>query len=322
FRRLARAPFGELLGAAVKDPALLNFLDAPQNRKGHPNENLARELMELFTLGIGHYSEKDVKEAARALTGWTVADDQFREEPARHDDGEKHILGRTGPWKGDDLVKMLLEHPATARRLAFRLGEMFFGEGVLGDAALASLADDLREHDLDVGRAVETILRSRAFFAEGNLRARVTGPAEFVVGSARLLEMFAEPPSTLLMADWSARLGQDLFAPPNVGGWAGGRRWVSTQSMIGRANYAAALVQGRLTRAQEPFDALALARRHGRGDDAGSDAAFCAGLVFGAEPAPGWCDKLARAADSAGAMPEAARRIAALTLASPESQLM
>src|SRR5262245_14020509 len=108
-RELARAPFGKLLDRAVRDPALLLWLDAPANRKGHPNENLGRELMELFTLGIGHYSETDVKEAARALTGWTVSGGGFREEAGRHDDGEKTILGRRGKWTGDDLVRMLLE---------------------------------------------------------------------------------------------------------------------------------------------------------------------------------------------------------------------
>ena len=104
FRKLGRGPFGDLLSAVVHDPAMLVWLDAPSNRKGHPNENLARELMELFTLGIGHYSEKDVKEAARALTGWTVVDDAFAEVPARHDADEKVILGRKGKWTGADLV--------------------------------------------------------------------------------------------------------------------------------------------------------------------------------------------------------------------------
>src|SRR5439155_23997346 len=120
-RKFCLAPFGELLQSMVHDPALLNWLDAPQNRKGHPNENLGRELMELFTLGIGHYTEDDVKEAARALTGWTVRQGEFVFQPAAHDDGEKEILGRAGKYSGDDLVNILLDQPATARRLAWRL---------------------------------------------------------------------------------------------------------------------------------------------------------------------------------------------------------
>src|SRR5262249_46036096 len=134
FREYARAPFGRMLDAAVRDPALLVWLDAPANRKGHPNENLARELMELFTLGVGHYTEADVKEAARVLTGWTVTEGRFVEVPARHDDGPKTVLGRTGAWHGQDLLRMLLEHPATARRLAGRVCELFFGETAVAEA--------------------------------------------------------------------------------------------------------------------------------------------------------------------------------------------
>src|SRR5262249_24944887 len=130
FRDLGRAPFGKLLNAAVREPALLVWLDAPSNRKGYPNENLARELMELFSLGVGHYSETDVKEAARALTGWTVAEEQFREDDALHDAGDKTILGHAGMWKGADLIRFMLEHPATARRLAFRVCELLIGHGV------------------------------------------------------------------------------------------------------------------------------------------------------------------------------------------------
>ena len=118
FREQGRAKFGELLRRVVKHPALLVWLDAQANRKEHPNENLARELMELFTLGVGHYTEQDVKEAARALTGWTVTRGEFREVPQYHDDGIKTILGHTGKFNGDDLLDILLDHPATARRIA------------------------------------------------------------------------------------------------------------------------------------------------------------------------------------------------------------
>src|SRR5262249_30723590 len=150
FRQHARAPFGTLLAAAVRDPALLVWLDAPANRKGHPNENLARELMELFTLGIGHYTEHDVREAARALTGWTVADGAFRDVVGRHDANPKTILGRTGNLKGVDLVALLLDHPATALRLARRLCGLFLGEASVSEEAIAAMAEDLRAHALDV----------------------------------------------------------------------------------------------------------------------------------------------------------------------------
>jgi uncharacterized protein (DUF1800 family) len=319
FRALGRAPFGRLLTAVTHDPALLLWLDAPANRAGHPNENLARELMELFTLGIGHYTEADVKEAARALTGWTVADDKFYAEPDRHDDGDKMILGRKGKWTGDDLVKMLLEQPATAERLASRFCEQFMGEGAAGAAAVKALADGLREHDLDIGWAVETVLRSRAFFAAANLGRRVVAPAEFAIAAARALEMFDAAPSTLVLADWSARLGQDLFQPPNVGGWPGGRQWVSAPSMVGRANFAADLVRGTLSRDRQAVDAVAWARRHGRGADLPDLVAFCGDLLLsGARP-----DDRVASALGAGAKltPETARRAVVLVLASPEAQL-
>jgi uncharacterized protein (DUF1800 family) len=320
FREHARAPFGKLLNAVVRDPAMLLWLDAQVNRKGHPNENLGRELMELFTLGIGHYTETDVKEAARALTGWTVVEEAFAEVPLRHDDGEKAILGRKGKWKGGDLVKMLLEHPATANRLVFRLCELFMGEGAVDAAAVKVLAEGLRQRDLDIGWGVETVLRSRAFFADANLGTRIVGPVEYVIGSARALELFEPPSSTLVLAEWTARLGQDLFYPPNVGGWPGGRTWLTTRALIGRANYAAALIEGTRVGRPGPMDALALARRH-----AGKDAegiAFYTRLLRGVDPTEAWRERLhavlSREALNAS---EKARRTAALILALPEAQL-
>jgi uncharacterized protein (DUF1800 family) len=319
FRAHARAPFGKLLAAVTHDPALLLWLDAPANRAGHPNENLARELMELFTLGIDHYTEADVKEAARALTGWTVAENKFRADADRHDDGDKTILGRRGKWTGEDLVKILLEQPATAERLASRLCEQFMGEGTASAAAVKALAHGLREHDLDIGWGGETVLRSRAFFAAANRGRRVTGPAEFAVAAARALEMFDAAPSTLVLADWTARLGQDLFQPPNVGGWPGGRQWISAQSMVGRANFAADLVRGALTRDRQSFDAVGWARRHGRGADLADFIAFCGDLLLtGARP-----DE--RVAATLGAKAtltdQTARHAVVLILASPEAQL-
>jgi hypothetical protein len=321
-RALGRKPFGELLNAVVRDPALLLWLDAPANRKEHPNENLGRELMELFTLGLGPYTETDVKEAARALTGWTVTDGEFRDVAARHDSGVKTILGRKGAWKGDDLLVILLEHPATARRLAVRLCEQFFGEGAIDQASIDALADGLCRNGLSIGWAVETILRSRAFFADKNLGCRVVGPAEYVVGAVRALEMFDPPPSTVALADWMTLLGLELFYPPNVFGWPGGRRWINTRSVLGRANYAAALVGGSSAGRPEPLDALGLARHHDRARDLDDIVNFYGQLLLGAPPNPSLRDRL-RKALGAHAAPESetARRVDVLILASPEAQL-
>src|SRR5262249_41247487 len=144
FRAHARAPFGRLLRAVLRDPAVLVWLDAPANRKEHPNENLARELMELFTLGIEPYMATDVKEAARAVTGWSVEEGEFREMARHHDDGEKTVLGRKARWSGSDLLDCLLAHPATAERLADRVCGLLLGEGVVPAESVKELASGLR----------------------------------------------------------------------------------------------------------------------------------------------------------------------------------
>jgi hypothetical protein len=165
-------------------------------------------------------------------------------------------------------------------------------------------------------------LRSGLFFAGANLGSRVLGPAEFVVGSARLLDAFDDPPEMRLLGDWSARLGQDLFQPPNVGGWPGGRRWVSTRTMIGRANFATALVEGRLSRKGAPIDCLGLARKHDAGKDLPSVITFFAELILGGVPDEGWSDRMTAVVGMPAKLTaESARRVAALTLAAPEAQV-
>jgi uncharacterized protein (DUF1800 family) len=264
FRKHALAPFGELLAAVVKHPAMLVWLDAESNRAGHANENLSREMMELFTLGIGHYAEADVQAAARALTGWIVADKAYSFVSTRHDDRELTLLGHRGKLTGDDLLAMLIEHPATARRLAWRLGTMFFGEGVLPDSALDALAAELHARKLDIHWAVETVLRSQRFYAPDNLRTRILGPAEFIVGFLHALEQCQPPPSTVLLAEWATRMGQDLFYPPNVGGWPEGRSWLSSRAVIARANFATALVEGSLWNSDHKPDLRRLAERNSK----------------------------------------------------------
>jgi uncharacterized protein (DUF1800 family) len=264
-RSHCRAPFGRLLGAMLRDPALLVWLDAPDNTRVRPNENLARELMELFTLGVGHYNETDVKESARALTGWRLVGGEARLVPPRHDPGPETILGRTASYDADGLATLLVEHPATSRRLAWRLCREFLGETAIDAAEVDALAEGLRARGLDVGWAVATVLRSRAFFAEANLRNRVASPAEFVIGAARALELFDPAPSTPLLAEWCGRLGQDFFYPPNVGGWPGARSWITTRSAIARANFAAALVDGDEVGLSGTLDLRALADRYGLG---------------------------------------------------------
>jgi uncharacterized protein (DUF1800 family) len=309
-----------MLDGVLRDPAMLLWLDAPSNTKSAPNENLARELMELFTLGVGHYTEKDVKEAARTLTGWTIVNDSFQFDDEKHDRGEKTILDNKGKWQPPDLLRMLLEHPRTAERLAFRLCEHFLGEGVSDDAR-KELAEELRKSKLDIGKAVEKILRSQLFFDEANISRRVVGPVEFVVTAPRAMEMFDTPPSTMLVADWAARMGQDLFHPPNVGGWKGGRHWLSAQTMIGRANYVTALVNGKASLHGTPLDAWALAKKHERGETLEDVITFYAELLLGGVPSVRWRERVYASLGTKALSADTARRVVVLVLSSPEAQL-
>lgn len=324
FRRHARGPFGDLLREMLRDPALLAWLDAPSNRKGRPNENLARELMELFTLGVGRFSERDVKEVARALTGRTVVNGRYAVRPDWYDDAPKTILGKNARFDGDMVADLLLEHPATAGRLAGRLCRSFLGEGVADESTVSELAERLRADGLHVGRAVEIIFRSELFFSARNLHAQVSEPVPFVIGTVRSLERFDPPPSTLLLAEWTGRLGQELFFPPNVGGWPGGRSWLSGRSVIARANFAAALVGGRLNAgsAAEVADLRTLAARHGRGKDSDDALGFFSELVLGRSIEAATCGMiLERAARERGSRPERFNRAVALLLSRPEAQL-
>ena len=256
--------FGELLRAVLRDPAMMYWLDANSNRKSHPNENLAREVMELFTLGVGNYTESDVKETARALTGWSVQRDRAIFKPEQHDASEKSILGKTGRFDIDSLADLLLAHKATSQRLAWRLCDTFMGEGVVDEAAMNDLATGLQENQLNIRWGIETILRSELFFATENIATRISSPIEYIASTVRSLELFEHPPSTLVLAEWCGLLGQRLFFPPNVAGWPGGRNWLNTRTIVGRSNFAAALMAGDLhSRTMKP-NMAALARKHGK----------------------------------------------------------
>jgi len=312
FRRNSRGKFADLLNASLREPALLIYLDAPANRKAHPNENLARELMELFTLGAGRFTEADVKEAARCLTGWDVSNGEFTDRPEKHDDGPKKVLGQTGPWTGSDLINLLLNQPATAERVAGKLCREFFGENVVPPEAVKALAARWRDHQLDIGWAVGTILKSTLFFSKSNLGCRVRSPVEYIVASVRALELLDPPPSTMALADWSTRMGQTIFDPPNVGGWSGGRAWIDTRGLIARFNYATTFHDGPALGRSIAYDPVTLAAKHGFGSDAESVLAFHHQLFFGIEAPNDLKQRFL------GLNPQ---KIVARMLASPEAQL-
>ncbi len=247
--------FHPFLLAMSRDPAMLVWLDSNSNVKGKPNENYARELMELFSLGVGHYTEKDVREAARAFTGWHTNDDQFEFAPSLHDDGEKTVLGQKGRWNGDDIVRIVLEQPAAAEFLVGKLYRFFISEQVKPPGSLLKpLADAFRKSDYDIATLVKTMLSSRHFFSDYAYRQRIKSPVEFVVGTIRTLAddlEKVEVPSAKLSRRLEA-MGQQLFAPPNVKGWEGGKSWLNTATVLARHNFAQVVVSQSLGRDNQP----------------------------------------------------------------------
>jgi uncharacterized protein (DUF1800 family) len=243
FRRLGTGNWLQLLVAVAKDPAMLIWLDQAQSRKAHPNENFAREVMELFTLGEGHYTERDVTEAARALTGWSYdrAAQDFVNRPMLHDRGLKTIFGQTGDFDGGAFLKMLVARPHAARFIIAKLWTFFAGESPSEDLVTA-LAAAFRAGGDQFKPVLRIIFMSEEFYSPTILRNQVKSPVQWLVGSVRMLERPLPPP--LACEALTRNLGQDLFAPPNVKGWDGGLSWITTNTLLARYNEAATLVMG------------------------------------------------------------------------------
>src|SRR5579884_2830651 len=264
-RRHALGHFSELLREMSSDPAMLIWLDGRDSKKGNPNENYARELMELFSLGIGHYTEKDIREAARAFTGWEIQGGQAVFNPAQHDDGDKKVLGKTGRWKGEDVVRICLDQPSAPYFIAGKLYRFLVSETVPATPELlAPLADQFRASDYDFGGLVRTVLRSNLFFGAATYRTRVKSPVDFALGIVRGLE--GRIGSTALATALEA-LGQNLFHPPTVKGWDGGPAWLNGQTLLFRQNLALALTSTEDPRFGRRTDPAELLRRHGRKSD-------------------------------------------------------
>lgn len=243
-RQHAVGNFRAFLHAMVKDPAMLLYLDAQTNRKGAPNENLARELLELFTLGEGHYSEQDIKEAARALTGWEVErDGQFRVNTRMHDATLKTFLGRTGLWDGDAIIDILLEQPRVAVHITEKLWRAFVSD--TPDAAeVQRLATLFRQQDYALRPLFKALFMSPSFRATAQHGTMLKSPVELLVGTLRLFAVPMQDPERLIRV--GRQLGQDVLDPPNVKGWPGGHAWITTSTLLTRQQF----VQ-RVLRAQE-----------------------------------------------------------------------
>jgi uncharacterized protein (DUF1800 family) len=268
-RRHALGKFPTLLQEISKDPAMLIWLDSNSNVKGRPNENYAREVMELFSLGVGNYTEKDIREAARAFTGWHTDGRGFAFDAAAHDDGTKTVLGQTGNLNGDDVVRVILRQPAAARFLVRKLYAFLISETATPpDTLLEPLCHSFRASDYDITALLRTMLSSRHFYSDHAFRQRIKGPVEYVLGAVQAVYRrcsegdadYRPLPQQVLVPRLEA-MGQALFAPPNVKGWVGGRSWLNTATLLERANFAGALATGTLwtTPFERPTTVAALA---------------------------------------------------------------
>ncbi|MDP9111962.1 MAG: DUF1800 domain-containing protein [Candidatus Eremiobacteraeota bacterium] len=240
FRQNALGNLRDLTWKISIDPAMLRYLDNAQNQAAHPNENYARELMELFTLGVGNYTEEDIRQSARAWTGWTV--DRRTSEAyfnARmHDDGVKKFLGQTGNFGGQDIVNIIFTQPAAAKFFATSLLNFF----VYNDpepALVDAFAAVIRKNNFNLAPVLSVLFNSNVFFSDRAYRALVKSPVEFVIGTYKAFGMKEADPSAQRAL---AQMGQILFYPPNVAGWPGGSNWLTSQMMIARQNFVAGLV--------------------------------------------------------------------------------
>jgi len=240
FQRLATGNFRELLIAVAQDPAMLVFLDAGQNVKGAPNENFGREVMELFTMGVGNYTEQDIREAARAFTGWRDDDLTFRMDATKHDDGEKTFLGRTGRFDGVQILDIILEQNVTANYIAGKLYRFLVRED-LSPAFQERLGALLRDNKYDIAPFLRTVFLSRDFYSARSVGTHIKGPVELIVSTYRRLGLKTLPGVPDFNAA-SGELGQVLLNPPTVAGWAQGRAWITPGTLLARGNFAREVV--------------------------------------------------------------------------------
>jgi hypothetical protein len=265
-RRHALGNFAEMLRQMSSDPAMLIWLDTRDSKKGNPNENYARELMELFSLGIGHYTEQDIRQAARAFTGWEIQGAKAVFNSRQHDDGEKTVLGQTGRWKADDIVRICLEQKSAAPFLVGKLYRFLISETLTPTPELLEpLAEQFRNSGYDCGGLVKTMLSSNLFFSSPVYRTRVKSPVEFVLNIVRGLEGKI---GTTALAQALEQLGQNLFSPPSVKGWDGGRSWLNGQTLLFRQNLTLALTSTADARFGRRCDPAELAHRYRKNTDA------------------------------------------------------
>jgi uncharacterized protein (DUF1800 family) len=240
-RKFAAGNFRQFVHAISRDPAMIDYLNNQQNKKAHPNENFAREVMELFTLGIGNYTETDVKESARAFTGWTHDGANFLFQANQHDTGIKNFLGTSGNLDGDDIIEIILKQPACSKYIAGRLYKWFISDDP-NPAVSDSLAQVLVQNNYDLRPVLRTLLTSQLFYQSNTIGVQVKSPVQLVVGLVRQLGLPA--PDDRVLQPLLKQMGQIPFRPPNVKGWPGGHMWINTSTLFVRYNSALTLTTG------------------------------------------------------------------------------
>ncbi|MHC4169966.1 MAG: DUF1800 domain-containing protein [Planctomycetota bacterium] len=303
-RSQALGSFGTLLEGISQDPAVLLWLGAETSRKARPNENLARAIMENFTLGRDNCTESDIREASRAFTGWFVLRSKLRYIAREYDGGTKEILGRQGKFARDDVLQIILERRATSYGIVRKLYRWLISETEQPDDAVISPLAESFAGDYDVSKLVETMLRSNLFFSAAAYRRRIKCPTEFALGIVKALDGTV---STTQLAKDTADLGENLYYPPTVNGWAGGRHWIDSAAIVGRQNLAWAMLRG-----SDPYDKKlnpwAVARQNGCSTFE-SAARFTLDLLLQGDVDPGVYDKLTQTAQE-GDLEERMRRFA------------
>lgn len=281
-RRHAQGHFRTMLEEMARDPAMMVWLDTNRSQRNRPNENYARELMELFSLGIPHprqagrrnYTEQDVREAARAFTGWRIRNNRATFTESDHDNGEKTVLGQRGKWRAEDITRICLEQEAAPYFIVRKLFRFLVSETLTpAPALLEPLAVEFRRSDYQIGPLVARMLRSNLFFAPLVYRTKVKSPVDFALGVVRGLEGHIDQGSpnrfgTTALASALESLGQRLFYPPNVAGWEGGKSWLNGQTFLLRQNLALGLTSTTDDNLGRRTDPVRLARQHHRlGDE-------------------------------------------------------
>lgn len=229
-RKNALGNFKDLLFEVSQSPAMLNFLNNQQNKKGHPNENFAREVMELFTMGRGNYTEKDIREGARAFTGWGFDKlGNFRERPNLHDTGTKTFLGKTGNFTGVDVLNMILEQKATAKFITTKIYKFFVNENV-DNTIINKLSESFYQSNYDIKKLMTEIFSASWFYDQKNIGNRIKSPIELMAGMMRILPMDIQNPKNLIV--YQKLLGQMLLYPPNVSGWPNGKSWIDSSTLM------------------------------------------------------------------------------------------